>query len=191
MPILAPHIHAGSHLTRATPLNDDVLIAIMAVLVWDSARSTAAAMMLSSRRLHHEGGKLLLSHNVDLRTGSQVSSFIAFCLAENASRATYVRDLTLATYPLSPALASSLAELVPMFIGIKKLELIRADLLLRGHDALAEAFTSLTSLEDLSLLKGSTSGDLLITLQSSNLRVCHLPSPTQTCTGLTVSRTDL
>ncbi|TFK86340.1 hypothetical protein K466DRAFT_663849 [Polyporus arcularius HHB13444] len=154
----------------ATPLNDDVLIAIMAILVWDSARSTAAAMMLSSRRLYHEGGKLLLSRNVDLRTSSQVSSFIAFCLAEKASRATYVRDLTLATYPLSPALASSLAELVPMFIGIKKLALIRADLLLRGHEALAEAFTSLTSLEDLSLLKGSTSGDLLITLKSSNLR---------------------
>lgn len=160
---------------RDTRLNDDVLITIMAILVSDSARSTATTMMLLSRRLYHEGGKLLLSHNVELRTSSEVSSFIEFCLAENGSRVIYVRDLTFTTPPLSPALASSLAELVPRFTAIKKLALTRADLLLRGHDALAEAFTSLTSLEDLSLLKGSTSADLLITLQS-NLRVSHLYS---------------
>ncbi|KAI0706256.1 hypothetical protein C8T65DRAFT_652115 [Cerioporus squamosus] len=169
-----------------TPLNHDVLIAIMADLVVDSARSTAAQMMLLSRRLYHEGGKLLLSHNVVLRTSSEVSSFIDFCLTEDGSRATYVRDLTFINPPLSPALALSLAELVPRFTGIKKLTLARADLLLRGYGALAKAFASLTSLEDLTLLRGSTSAELLITLQS-NLRTLTLSEivvPRQLRTGV-------
>ncbi|RPD64571.1 hypothetical protein L227DRAFT_598110 [Lentinus tigrinus ALCF2SS1-6] len=153
----------------ARPMNDDVLISIMDILVLESARSTAAAFMSLSRRLYHEGGKLLLSGNIDLRTSSDVSSFIAFCLAEDASRAACVRDLTFTINLLSPALASSLAEVIPRFIGIKKLVLTRADFLLRGHDALSRAFASLTSLEDLTLIKGSASAEFLTTLQS-NLR---------------------
>ena len=156
-------------------MNDDVVIAIMDALVSQSARSTAAALMLSSRRLYHEGGRLLLSGNVDLQTNSDVSSFIAFCLAEDASRTAYVRDLTFTISPLSTVLALSLAAVLPRFTGLKRLALTRADLFIRGHVALARAIASLISLEELVLLKGSTSADILVTLQS-NLRVSYLPS---------------
>ncbi|KAI0706253.1 hypothetical protein C8T65DRAFT_727879 [Cerioporus squamosus] len=141
---------------RLPSLNNDVLYAIMEAALTTfrpytagaSSRSTVVTMMMLSRDLYREGGKLLASTEIKIETCAQLSSFVAFCTKEDNPRARYVtvKDLSIDIVPY----VASLVDLMPKFINLSRLSIPHADdwLIL---SALRRDIAALPRLKDLTL----------------------------------------
>ncbi|EIW62361.1 uncharacterized protein TRAVEDRAFT_45182 [Trametes versicolor FP-101664 SS1] len=160
-------------------VNDDVLYHIASLC---HKKEALLALIITCRAAFQDFAKLLLVDDVQLRSESQLISFLSWVSKDSLHRAPFIRGLLISNIPLhhTPFSVATGERLTNLFdslrsvLALRRLSFQDAELILDSHPNLAASISRLTTITDLTLIPAGHRCSWLLQSTLSRLKYVHL-----------------